>query len=180
MQSDPAIVFRPVVADDLPRIEGWLHAPHIARWWGNPETEIGYIRDMTEGRDSTRPFVFEIDGQPVGYIQYWFVGHWQHGDWSKQYPWLDELPANAVGVDLSIGESGLVSKGIGSRVLSMFVKRLRNEGHETIIIDPDPANTRAVRAYEKADFVPLPDMIGRCDDTLIMQHQPRQTGGPHV
>ena len=29
---------------------------------------------------------------------------------------------------------------------------LRDQGYATIIIDPDPANARAVRAYEKAGF----------------------------
>ena len=48
---------------------------------------------------------------------------------------------------------------------------LRAEGHETIIIDPDPANTRAVRAYEKAGFRPIPALEGRTgEDVLVMQH----------
>ena len=45
------------------------------------------------------------------------------------------------------------------------------EPTSTIIIDPDPANVRAVRAYEKAGFVPIPELVGRTgDDVLIMQH----------
>ncbi len=55
------------------------------------------------------------------------------------------------------------------------MRRLRGEGHETIIIDPDPANTRAVRAYAKAGFRPVPHLEGRTQDTLIMQHHPEAT-----
>jgi RimJ/RimL family protein N-acetyltransferase len=48
---------------------------------------------------------------------------------------------------------------------------LRELGHQTIVIDPDPANVRAVRAYEKAGFAPIAELEGRTgDDVLIMQH----------
>src|SRR3954467_6958568 len=36
--------FRPVVEKDLPAIAGWLAEPHVAQWWGDPETEIAAIR----------------------------------------------------------------------------------------------------------------------------------------
>jgi aminoglycoside 6'-N-acetyltransferase len=34
----------------------------------------------------------------------------------------------------------------------MFVERLLTAGTPQVVTDPDPANTRAVRAYEKAGF----------------------------
>ena len=51
-------------------------------------------------------------------------------------------------------------------------------GHDTIIIDPDPQNLRAVRAYEKAGFVAVPRLRGRYDDVLIMQHALKDSGSP--
>ena len=54
-----------------------------------------------------------------------------------------------------------------------FVRKLREQGHDTIIIDPDPDNARAVRAYTKAGFRPVPHLHGRTGDVLIMQHHPR-------
>jgi aminoglycoside 6'-N-acetyltransferase len=146
-----------------------LNAPHVRAWWGDPEEELGHIRDMIEGRDTTRPYIFEVDGTPVGYIQVWFIGHHQNAPWLDENPWLAALPADAVGVDLSIGEAAWLSRGVGSAALAAFVARLRAEGHETIIIDPDPANTRAVRAYAKAGFRPVP-LAGCARDVLIMQH----------
>jgi aminoglycoside 6'-N-acetyltransferase len=102
----------------------------------------------------------------------WFIGHHQNETWIRDNPWLAELPAETVGVDLSIGVPELLSQGIGSAALKAFVEGLRNEGHETIIIDPDPDNKRAVRAYMKAGFRPLHDLPGVPDDTLIMQYDP--------
>ena len=55
--------FHPMSAADLPLMRRWLGMPHVRAWWGEPETELGYIRDMIEGRDTTRPFTAPaIDG----------------------------------------------------------------------------------------------------------------------
>lgn len=171
MPDSPAISFVPVACEHLPMIHGWLHAPHIREWWGEPEIELGYIVDMVEGRDSTIPYIFYVKGEPTGYIQVWFIGPHQTEEWSKENPWLTKLPSHAVGVDLSIGEESKLSQGIGSAVLRAFVGKLRAEGHTAIIIDPDPENTRAVRAYTKAGFRPVPQLEGSTQGVLIMQHE---------
>lgn len=167
--SLPAITFEPVRSADLPLLQSWISAPHWQAWWGEPKTEIGYIRDMIEGRDSTRPFLFLLDGVPAGYIQYWFIGDWQREPWVTDNPWLGELPSDAVGVDLSIGPADLLSQGIGARVLRLFTEKLAAKGHRFIVIDPDPRNGRAVRAYEKAGYRIMPDLAGLAEDALIMR-----------
>jgi RimJ/RimL family protein N-acetyltransferase len=164
------IAFEPVAEKDYPLLRRWLNAPHIREWWGDPETELVHIVDMVEGRDTTRPYIFHVDGAPTGYIQVWRIGPHQTEAWSKDNPWLMELPPRAVGVDLSIGEADMLAKGIGSAVLRRFVAMLKAEGHTAIIIDPDPKNSRAVRAYAKAGFTPVPHLAGRTDGVLIMQH----------
>lgn len=164
-----ATTFEPVSETDLEMLRDWLERPHWREWWGDPETELGYIRDMLEGRDTTRPFIFHVDGQPLGYIQYWFIGHHQNTDCIADYPWLAELPSDAVGVDLSICDAGKLSRGIGSRVLRKFAMRLVAEGHQFIVIDPDPGNVRAIRAYEKAGFRPIPELLGKTADCIIMR-----------
>ena len=112
-------------------------------------------------------------GEPVGYIQCWFVGEHQTEEWAKDHPWLLDLPADAVGVDLSIGDPDRLSQGIGSAALSAFVRMLREEGRRTIVIDPDPANARAVRAYEKAGFRVIPELAGRtAENVLLMRFEP--------
>ena len=164
------ISFTPVEAAHYPLLHGWLSEPHMQEWWGAPDPELGYIRDMVEGRDTTRPFLIVLDDTPIGYIQCWFVGHHQNAAWIAEHPWLAELPPDTVGVDLSIGHADKLAQGIGSAALTQFVAKLRQQGHTNIIIDPDPGNTRAVRAYEKAGFRPIPQLQGRTDDVLIMQH----------
>lgn len=170
------IGFCPVTPDDLPMLGSWIARPHWQEWWGDPEEEVGRIRDMVEGRDTTRPFIIELDGVPSGYIQYWFVGHHQNVRWLNDHPWLAELPPEAVGIDLSIADAARLAQGIGSAALAAFARRLQGEGHRTIVIDPDRANERAVHAYAKAGFRPVPDLEGRTGDVLIMQYHPDGDG----
>ena len=125
---------------------------------------------MIEGRDTTRPFIFSVDGRPLGYIQYWFIGHHQNAAWIADHPWLAALPADAIGVDLSIGDPSRLSQGIGSGALRTFAQCLVRQGYRSIIIDPDSANTRAVRAYEKAGFRAIPQLLGQTGDALIMRY----------
>lgn len=164
------IGFAPVTSADLPLLRTWMDAPHWRRWWGDPDAELALIADMVEGRDTTRPYLFSLDGKPVGYIQVWQIRDHQTPRWIAEEPWLADVPADAVGVDLSIGDAANLSKGLGSRALQAFVAMLLEEGHRTILIDPDPANARAVAAYRKAGFVPVPHLDGHTDGVLIMQY----------
>ena len=167
------ITLRPMTAHDLPMVAEWIARPHWQEWWGDPVTESNRVRDMLEGRDSTRPFIFQVNGQAAGYTQYWFVDDQKNGPGHlDDYPWLGLLPAGTVGVDISIAESSNLSRGLGSSVVRMMAEKLWSDGHRHIIIDPDPANTRAVRAYEKAGFRVMPELLGKTDDFLIMRFDP--------
>ncbi len=163
------ITFRPVRSEDLPMLATWMARPHWQEWWGDPETELGHIRDMVEGRDTTRPFIFQVGGVDTGYIQIWFVEAQLGTNLVTDYPWLEVLPRDAVGVDLSIARADDLSRGIGTRVLQAFVQKLRAEGFDRIVIDPDPANKRAVRAYSKAGFREIGDLSGKTDGCLLME-----------
>jgi len=171
-QCAPEITFTRVTHDDLPVLAAWVRSAHWRDWWGDPDAELGYIVDMIEGRDpNSHPFLFRVDGVPMGFIQYWHIGPHQTEEWIEGNPWLEALPAHAIGVDLSIGPPERLAQGLGSRVLRQFVERLRTEGHDWIIIDPDPANARAVRAYEKAGFRTIPELVGCPGGSLIMRHE---------
>ncbi|MGB7288269.1 MAG: GNAT family N-acetyltransferase [Salaquimonas sp.] len=165
------IRFKPVSVEDLPMLKRWMENQHWRDWWGEPDNELGNICDMIEGKDTTCPFIFFVDDEPAGYIQYWHVGHHQNPSWISQNPWLKDLPREAIGVDLSIGESSKLSKGIGPAVLKKFTTALLALGHETILIDPDPVNHRAVKAYEKAGFRKIAAYNKNTSDCVIMQYQ---------
>ncbi|MCR4521915.1 MULTISPECIES: acetyltransferase [Bosea] len=164
------IAFQPVERGDYALLAEWLRRPHWQEWWGEPETELGYIRDMVEGRDLTcRPFLFAVTDRPAGYIQFWHVAPHQRPEWADDNPWLMQVPATAVGVDLSLADGDRLGQGIGSAVLRRFCEQLWSQGYRTIVIDPDPGNGRAVAAYRKAGFRPMPEVTSGTDAALIMQ-----------
>jgi aminoglycoside 6'-N-acetyltransferase len=136
--------FRAVTEADLPMIAGWLAEPHVAQWWDDPATEIAAIREHIDSI-SVEPLIIELDGRPIGYLQS-YDPHLE-----DDHPYQDQ-PFGTLGIDLSIGPSELVGIGHGSAIVRQFVEQLFAEGVPRVIIDPDPANARAIRAYEKAGF----------------------------
>jgi aminoglycoside 6'-N-acetyltransferase len=136
--------FRPVTPDDLAIIAGWLAEPHVAEWWDDPDEEIAAIREHIDSI-SVEPLIIELDGRPIGYLQS-YDPHLE-----DDHPYRDQ-PFGTLGIDLSIGDPDLVGIGHGSAIVRQFVEELFAEGTPRVIIDPDPANLRAIRAYEKAGF----------------------------
>ena len=57
------------------------------------------------------------------------------------------------GIDIHVGEPDLVNQGIGSRVVDVICSYLENElGASWIALTTEVTNHRAQRAYEKAGF----------------------------
>jgi aminoglycoside 6'-N-acetyltransferase len=162
------IQFVPVDEEHLPLLAGWLAEPHVRQWWGDPAVEIELIR---EGRASGEAdgYVGFVDGRPVGYVQSWEPLHFIGAE-----PWLADLPPGTIGVDIFVGPRELVGRGIGARLIAAFVARLCVGGHQSIVIDPDLTNIRAIRAYEKAGFVRDRIVAGPNGngETLLMFYRP--------
>ena len=164
--------FEPVSPDHYPMLRTWLSRPHWREWWGEPEAELETIRTMVEGGDPTRPYLIVENDKPLGYIQRWRVEDQADEKTISEHPWLTRLPGKAVGIDLSIGDEADLSKGKGSAVLAAFMDKLRSDGATIFVIDPDRNNQRAVRAYSKAGFRPVPGLEALSGDALIMQNDP--------
>lgn len=162
MPVDPVVLydFRPVTEKDLPMIAGWLAEPHVAQWWDDPETEIAGIRESIDSI-SVEPLIVELDGKPIAYLQS-YDPHLEDG-----HPYADQ-PFGTLGIDLSIGPPELVGLGHGSAIVRQFVEQLFEEGAPRVIIDPDPANGRAIGAYEKAGFRAIDRRHSEYGDVVLM------------
>lgn len=158
--TSPRYDFRAVTERDLPLIATWLREPHVAEWWDDPETEIAHIREHMDSV-SVEPLVVELNGRPIAYLQV-YDPHLEDG-----HPYQDQ-PFGTLGIDLSIGPPELLGLGHGSALLRQFVDDLFEEGTPRVIIDPDPGNTRAIRAYEKAGFVAFDTRISEYGPALMM------------
>ena len=152
--------FRPLVPADLPLIADWLVRPHVAEWWDDEDDKLAEIR-AAMADPSTQPHVIELDGRPIGYIQC-YDPHAEVG-----HPYQDQ-PPGTLGIDQFIGEQDFVGIGHGSRLIRAFVDGLFARGAKRIILDPDPTNARAIRAYKKAGFEPFDTRTSVYGDALML------------
>jgi len=136
--------FRPMTAADLGSVRRWLEEPHVAQWWGDPDEQFVLVSGDLDD-PSMDQFIVERDAYPFAYLQCYDPAAWpNHG--------FGNLPAGARGIDQFIGKADMIDRGHGSALIRAFVDDLLTAGTPQVVTDPDPANTRAIRAYEKAGF----------------------------
>ena len=140
----PDYVFRPMTSGDLGLVRRWLGTPEVARWWGRPDEQYALVSgDLDE--PAMDQFVVSTDGADFGYIQCYDLTAWNSG--------FGPQPEGTRGIDQFIGEPGMIERGHGSGLIRAFTDARLVAGLPRMVTDPDPANLRAVRAYEKAGFV---------------------------
>ena len=143
------IRFRPLEESDLPQVEAWLRAEHVAEWWRDPlEIAVEKRREALEGRRAVDHYVILEDERPLGMIQTYRVGH--HAEWGE----LIGAEPEAAGVDLFVGEPDAVGRGLGPEMLQEFARTIAFAHPETtaLVATVEEANRRSWRAFEKAGF----------------------------
>jgi aminoglycoside 6'-N-acetyltransferase len=155
--TDREISFRPIAPADVPNLVRWQRDPEVAHWYhdsavlSDQELNDKWIRRTsgtgTPHETNTRRFIITVDASDIGEIQVYDL---------RDYPVEAKeigIP-NAGGLDLFIGEPEWRDRGVGSRVVRQFVDEMvfGIPGVETCVIEPEPANKRAIRSYEKAGF----------------------------
>jgi len=156
-------VFRAMTAADLSMIKRWLALPHVREWWGDPDEQYQLVSgDLDE--PAMDQFIVSADGSDFAYIQCYDLTAWNSG--------FGVHPAGTRGIDQFIGEPDMIDRGHGSAFIRAFTERVLSDGAPRVVTDPDPANSRAIRAYEKAGFekvhlVDTPDGIA-----LLMVRNP--------
>jgi RimJ/RimL family protein N-acetyltransferase len=160
--------FRPLAAADLALLHGWLQRPHVAAWWGAPgtlqEVHAEYLA-VVQGRSSTRAYVAQSGGQPIGFIQAYVVAG-SGGGW-----WEDETDPGARGIDQFLADADRLGQGWGTAMVRAFLDQLFLDPAVSVVqTDPAPDNTRAIRCYQNAGFAPVgvvatpdgPALLMRC------------------
>lgn len=141
----------------MPNLVRWQRESEVALWWGEQDKSEDEItakwvrRTGGAGSDydrNTSRYVIVVDGHDIGHIQSYDLQHYP-----KHAAEID-IP-NSGGLDLFVGEPEWRDRGIGTLVVRKFIDEVvfAMPGIATCIIDPDPANRRAIRTYEKVGFV---------------------------
>ena len=135
--------FTPMTAADLPLIKRWLETPHVSEWWHDAVEQFELVSGDLDHPDMAQ-FIVGTDAHPFAYLQCYNISAWDAG--------FGPQPPGTRGLDQFIGEQDMLNRGHGSAFIRAFAERLLTDGTPRLVIDPDPNNKRAIRAYEKAGF----------------------------
>ena len=90
-------------------------------------------------------FIVSASDRAFGYLQCYNPDVWPDNG-------LGAHPRGTRGIDQFIGAPDMLDRGHGSGFIRTFIDQLVASGAPRVVTDPDPANARAIRAYEKAGF----------------------------
>lgn len=152
--------FTPLQPIHFPLLVKWMNTDHVSRWWG--ENRHWSLEDITQKYETyckgykvighlTKPihaFIIEVQSQPIGFIQYYDAYDFPREDGIILPKLSDKLAA----LDFYIGEPEFIGKGLGPLILDTFLKDHVKPLFNACFVNPDCANERAIRTYEKAGF----------------------------
>jgi RimJ/RimL family protein N-acetyltransferase len=164
-------------AADYDLIAAWRSAPHVHEWWDPDEPSpdsagaAAELRPYMQGSDPTVACIIEVEGRPAGFIQFY--------PWAGEADYISEVgitvPDGAWGLDLFIGETAFLHRGIGSRAVRLLSDHLfANLGATTVALATEATNTHAQAAYVRAgmrvvqEFLDTDRRAGRRVRSLLM------------
>jgi len=139
---------RPMTEGDLPDVTRWINAPHVARWWDDhrsPGQVAAHYGPGIRGEDAVRYWIWEVNGRSVGFSQdYRIADH-------PEFALLCGRP-DAIGFDYVIGEAAFVDRGLGTKLLWVFLRDIvvpAYDGCSEVFAAPDHRNVRSLRVLAK-------------------------------
>lgn len=139
LQSDK-IEIRNTEISDAPQLAAWWNDGKVMAHAGFPnglgtceEEIIGQIEQETD--ETTRRHIILYEGVPIGEMNYRNLGD------------------NQCEMGIKICNEKMQNRGIGKKVLSLFIQGLFNDlGYDLIKLDTNLNNERAQHVYEKLGF----------------------------
>jgi len=161
LRQQSILSFRELGRSDLPLLQKWLAAPHVAVWW-NERFDLASLEakygPAIDGSEPIHLYLIQVEGAPIGWIQ-WY--RWR--DFPEHAIHVSADPLSA-GIDLAIGDIEMIGRGLGPAIIREFGTNYIFADNDigAIVADPSTRNKRSVGAFRKAGFnivdtVQLPD-----------------------
>ncbi len=148
VDDDHRFALRPMTEGDLGVLTRWINMPHVAAWWDehrSAEQVAAHYLPGIRGEDAVRYWVWEVNGRSVGFCQdYRIADH-------PEFALLCGRP-DAIGFDYVIGEAAFVDRGLGTKLLWVFLRDIVVPAYDAtseLFAAPDHRNTRSLRVLEK-------------------------------
>ena len=136
---------------DLPLLHAWMNDPEVAAYWdlaGSRDLVDRHIAEQIDSQHST-PYLGRLDGEAMSY---WEVYRADLDPVARYY----QARPNDTGLHLLIGAGGYRGQGIGSVLIRAVTEWTlsRSAWSTRVIAEPDVRNTRSIRAFGNAGFMP--------------------------
>jgi hypothetical protein len=154
------ITFEPLNESHFPRLLKWLEMPHVKRWW---DQDVNYTIDLVREKfgkhshgiglsknsnNKTYAYIICLDKEMIGYIQAYNAHDFAHENGLD----LSSISGSICGIDLFIGDSKFLHKGIGAQILNEFERQILASHFDWCLIDPAKDNLSAIKAFGRAGF----------------------------
>ncbi len=147
--------FRPLMRSDFGELARWLAQPYVARWWNHQftpeaiETDLG---DAIDGVEAGENFIAELDSEPIGLIQ--FSRFVDYPEYPEEMAELYGVGDGCASIDYLIGQSDLVGRGLGARMIAEFVGFVWTHDPTTthLVVPVNSTNEASWRALKRAGF----------------------------
>jgi RimJ/RimL family protein N-acetyltransferase len=140
---------RPMTCGDLPLFQKWLHAPHVAKWYHDPDDWMAEVKQQDGAFSWIRHFIAETDGRPVGFCQYYAAK-------DSDEEWLRALGVGGTySIDYLIGEADALRRGYGRQIVARLTDEiLRLSDARRIAAAPERENAASRALLCACGFAP--------------------------
>lgn len=135
--TEQVVRLRPLAVGHVAELAAIWQKPEVARWW--PHETAVTVEERLDDPDDTTSFTIEIDGAVAGFLQV-------YEEPDAQY--------RHAGIDIML-DPRFRGRGLGPKAIELALGWVAQRGHHRVVIDPDAANSAAIRAYEKVGFRPV-------------------------
>jgi aminoglycoside 6'-N-acetyltransferase len=135
-----------------PLLFQWMNNDEVKRWYTKGSINLARIEEKylpcVKGTSPKLTMIAIFDEEAIGFLQAYSI--------SDYLAYATQVGiGDSVGIDLFIGDSDRINKGLGSEMLNVFVEEVLSTyfSESIAVIGPEPENKGVIRAYEKAGFL---------------------------
>lgn len=142
---------KPLHTKDTSVLAEWLSNSEILAYYDGRDNVFDKekVRNvfLFDSSDPARKCIFSYGDKPIGYVQYYDL------EMEEKEAFGYEKKQQVYAMDQFIGDTAYWNKGIGTLLVQTMTRFLKEKTQaETIVMDPQAWNERAIRCYEKCGF----------------------------